>query len=176
MPPKFSRRRLPKFFESRGYLGLTSSSSSCGSLIDIQMKLITLRIFLGNYTEKYYKTIQILEKHVKDHKLPQIRRPNPPPVEKATSYGVVKVTEQITLNELVKHVKSYKVDKPIHPEVLNIGPNYGQLFGFTLYRTTIPKSKTLHFQSGMSGNRGGVVIYFIYSNFRSGQRSRKFDC
>ena len=82
--------------------------------------------------------------------MPQIQRPNPPPTERAHGYGVVKVTEQLSLNELVKHVEGHKVEKPIHPELLNLGPGFGQLFGFTLYRTTIPKSKTLHFQNGMS--------------------------
>jgi hypothetical protein len=70
-----------------------------------------------------------------------LRIPSPPKAETAAHYGVVKVTDYLSYNDLLTHIKSYKSEDPIHPELLNIGPNYGQNFGFTIYRTTIPKSK-----------------------------------
>ena len=80
--------------------------------------------------------------------MPKIKIPDPPKAETAAHYGVVNVTEQLFLNDFVKDLKSFKVDKPIHSELLNIGSDYGQNYGFTLYRTTIPLSKTLVFTKG----------------------------
>jgi hypothetical protein len=56
------------------------------------------------------------------------------------------------------------MENPIHPELLNIGPNYGQNFGFTIYRTTIPKSKHLSSPSGL--------IFFLYISFEFSQFKR----
>ena len=103
----------------------------------------------GNYTEKYWKTKEIIEKFTKEHKLPEIRKPLPPKASPAAHYGVVKVTEQLLMNDFLKHLKPYNVMTPIHSEMLPIGPNYGQNFGFTLYRTTIPKSSSMKFTAGM---------------------------
>jgi hypothetical protein len=97
--------------------------------------------FLGNYTQKYWKAKEIFEKFAKERNLPKLRIPETPKPEMAASYGVVKITDQLSYSDLFTLVKSYKYENPIHPELLDIGPNYGQNFGFTVYRTTIPKSK-----------------------------------
>jgi hypothetical protein len=88
--------------------------------------------FLGNYTQKYWKAKEIFEKFAKERNLPKLRIPETPKPE---------MTDQIPYSDLLTLVKSYKYENPIHPELLDIGPNYGQNFGFTVYRTTIPKSK-----------------------------------
>ncbi len=77
-----------------------------------------------------------------------MRIPEPPKVEIAANYGVVKVTDYLSYNDLLTHIKSYKSEKPISPLMLNIGPNYGQNFGFTVYRAIVPKSKNLKFSTG----------------------------
>jgi hypothetical protein len=106
--------------------------------------------FSGNYTEKYWKTKELIEKFTKERNLPKLIIPSPPKAETAAHYGVVNITDYLSYNDLLTHVKSYKSEKPIHPELLNIGPNYGQNFGFTVYRTTIPKSKNLTIVSGLN--------------------------
>jgi hypothetical protein len=62
---------------------------------------------------------------------------------------MINITDYLSYNDLLTHIKSYKSEKPIHPEMLDIGPNYGQNYGFTVYRTTIPKSKILKFSTGI---------------------------
>ncbi len=112
--------------------------------------------FLGNYTQKYWKAKEIFEKFANERNLPKLRIPNPPKLETTASYGVVKVTDQLSYNDLLTHVKSYKSVNPIHPEFLDIGPDYGQNFGFTAYRTTIPKSKNF------KGMKSIFSILFVF--------------
>jgi hypothetical protein len=78
-----------------------------------------------------------------------LRIPAPPKAETTAYYGVVKVTDYLSYSDLLSLVKSYKSENPIYSEFLDIGPNYGQNFGFTVYRTTIPKSKNLRSPSGI---------------------------
>ena len=90
----------------------------------------------------------MIEKFTKERHLPEIKKPSPPEASPAFSYGKVEVTEQLALNEVLQYVKSENSEKPKFMENLNIGPNYGQNFGFTLYRTSIPKSSSVKFSKG----------------------------
>ncbi len=92
---------------------------------------------LGNYTDKYWKAKELFEKFHKERKTPTIAIPKPPEVEQAAHYGVVKVHDYLSLEDLLNKIK------PKHMELLDIGPNYGQHFGFILYRTPINKIKHL---------------------------------
>jgi len=67
----------------------------------------------------------------------------------AANYGLVKVNEFLSYNDLLSYIKPVKSDKPKAVEMLDIGPNYGQNFGFTVYRTKISKSNNMK----LSGNQ-----------------------
>ena len=85
----------------------------------------------------------MIEKFINERNLTKLRIPETPKPDLAAHYGVVKTSGYLSYNDLLIHIKSYKSEKPIHPELLNIGTNYGQHFGFILYRTTTNKFKNL---------------------------------
>ena len=74
---------------------------------------------------------------------PNIPIPKPPEVEQAAHYGVVKIIDYLPLETLLSKIKPITSEKPQHMELINIGTNYGQHFGFILYRTTTNKFKNL---------------------------------
>jgi len=85
----------------------------------------------------------LYEKFHKERNSPKILVPKPPEVEHTANYGVVKVHDYLSLNDLLNKIKPIVSEKPKHMELLDIGPNYGQHFGFILYRTSINKVKHL---------------------------------
>ncbi len=105
-------------------------------------------VYSGNYTDKYWKAKELFEKYTKERNAPQILIPKPPEVSQTANYGVVKVNDYLSLNDLLDKIKPISSEKPKHMELLDIGPNYGQHFGFILYRTSINKFKNLK----LSGN------------------------
>jgi len=58
-------------------------------------------------------------------------------------YGAVKILDYLSLEDILNKMKPITSEKPMHMELLNIGTNYGQHFGYTLYRTTADKFKHL---------------------------------
>jgi len=95
---------------------------------------------------KYWKTTELNERFLKRN-WPKIKTPSPPKEIMAHSYGVINVTEYIPYNQILSKIKAIKSINPIYMELIDIGPNYGQNFGFILYRTEIPKSKQLKISS-----------------------------
>ncbi len=85
----------------------------------------------------------MFEKFNKERNAPKILIPKPPDVSQIANYGVVKVNDYLSLNDLLDKIKPISSEKPLHMELLDIGPNYGQNFGFILYRTSINKFKNL---------------------------------
>jgi len=70
---------------------------------------------------------------------------------------VVKTTEYLPYNDLLSKSKAVASDKAVHMELLNVGTNYGQNFGFTLYRATVAKFSKLTLKGGVS-DRGVIAI------------------
>jgi len=75
--------------------------------------------------------------------LPKVKVFEPPKDQPKANYGVVNVTQYLTLDDLLSKVKPIASDHPKQMETLDIGPNYGQNWGFIHYRTKIPKIKNL---------------------------------
>ncbi len=130
-------------------------------------------MILGNYTDKYWKAKELFEKFHKERNTPQIAIPKPPEVEKAKHYGVVKVHDYLSLEDLLNKIKPITSEKPKYMELLDIGPNYGQHFGFILYRTSINKIKNLKLasnqkqQSLMKFESISDILLYLRRSFRS---------
>ena len=89
----------------------------------------------GNYTPKYYKTRELYQKLVASGRFPKIHLPEVPPAPLAHAYGTAKIEEVLPLEELIKHAPRFtEMKKPVPMELLNIGQDYGQRFGFIMYR------------------------------------------
>ena len=90
----------------------------------------------GNYTDKYWRTKELYEKLVSTGRHPKIHIPEPTNVPLTYAYGKQSIHETISLNDLLTHVKHKfaNIAKPVAMEMLNYGKNYGQRFGFILYR------------------------------------------
>ncbi len=92
-------------------------------------------------TSKYYKAKELIAKYVKDKKLPDLHIPNVPAVVPAEAYGVVKIKDYLSLDDILGQLQPIHVNgKPKHMEEL------GQAFGFILYRISAPKFKHLNYQ------------------------------
>jgi hypothetical protein len=105
---------------------------------------------IGNYTPKYWKTKELIERFNTERNAPKLKQYLPPKHNRAVSYGVIEMTEQLCLYHILSNIKSYSSKSPVSMENINIEPNYGQNFGFTLYRTSIPVSKVITFSKGMN--------------------------
>ncbi|KAJ6224721.1 hypothetical protein RDWZM_003266 [Blomia tropicalis] len=90
----------------------------------------------GNYTDKYFETRAIYDQLVDTGRMPMIELPdNPPPVPLTANYGTVNIEEWLHLEVLLTlAIKFENMQKPVSMEMLNIGPGYGQRYGFILYR------------------------------------------
>ena len=102
----------------------------------------------GNYTAKYWLTKQLIEEFTQQRNLSQLDRPEAPSAELAVGYGSIRIQEQLTLAQLLANMTSYRSRHPVSMENINIGPNYGQNFGFTLYRTHIRQCQAINFTKG----------------------------
>ncbi|XP_054166390.1 beta-galactosidase-1-like protein 2 [Oppia nitens] len=112
----------------------------------------------GNYTEMYWKTKELITKFTKERGYPQLTIPDPPKPQLTTSYGKVIIKDYLSLDNLLSKVKSITTSKPQHMELLNLGENYGQSYGFINYRLTgLQKFKHLKLNGGVS-DRGIILI------------------
>jgi hypothetical protein len=100
----------------------------------------------GDYTQSYWSTKNVIEKLAKERNFPKLKIPEPPKENLKASYGTIKVLEYLTLNELLKLIKPIASDLPKHMEMIDIKPNYGQNFGFTVYRTEVQKFSKITFE------------------------------
>jgi len=62
---------------------------------------------------------------------------------------MVTLTQQLKLEDILSNVNAIQSNNPMPMEMLNIGKNFGQRFGFIHYRTTIPIVKTVHMIDGV---------------------------
>jgi hypothetical protein len=85
----------------------------------------------------------LIEKFSKERNSPNIHIPKSPEVSHSAHYGVVKIHDYLSLDDILNKMKPIISEKPKHMELLDIGTNYGQNFGFILYRTTSDKFKHL---------------------------------
>ena len=85
--------------------------------------------------------------HKERPQLPKIKIPEPPKESLKAHYGVINVTQYISLSDVLTKTKSVSVNNSVSMEMINIGSDYGQNFGFILYRTKIPKIKELILKS-----------------------------
>ncbi|XP_054162204.1 beta-galactosidase-1-like protein 3 [Oppia nitens] len=112
----------------------------------------------GNYTIKYWKIKQLIQKFNDERKLPKLRTQLPPPINKAANYGVINITEKLSLSQVLKYIKPFQSKTVVSMENINLGPNFGQNYGFTLYRTVIPISKVITFSKGKVNDRAAISV------------------
>jgi len=74
-------------------------------------------------------------------------------VTPAAHYGTVKIHDYLSLEDILNQMKPIISEKPKHMELLDIGTNYGQHFGFILYKTSANKFKHLK----ISGNHQKLI-------------------
>ena len=114
--------------------------------------------FVGNYTPKYWKTQELVQKFTKERGLPQLLVPKPPTPPQAMAYGVIKVKDYLSFDDILTQIKPITTEKPQPMELLNLGPNYGQNFGFINYRlTNLQKFKHLKLTGNFSENSVSIV-------------------
>ena len=105
----------------------------------------------GNYTAKYYKTRELYQKGVAKGIFPKTYLPDIPPAPRAVAYGKVAVEEVLPLEHMLEHaIKFTNMKKPVAMELLNIGKDYGQRFGFILYRVEGKQAKSYDVTGKMS--------------------------
>jgi hypothetical protein len=86
----------------------------------------------------------LIEKlHKERPNLPKVKIPVPPKESLKGNYGVIKVTQHLTHKDILAKIKPIASEEPKQMELIDIGLNYGQNFGFIVYRTKIPKIKNL---------------------------------
>ena len=111
--------------------------------ISIENYIYNQVLFAGNYTDKYWKTREIYTKLAKERHFPKIHIPEPPKVESAAHYGVIKIIDYLSFEDLLSKITPIESNEPKHMELINIGHNYGQNFGFIVYRISTNKFKHL---------------------------------
>lgn len=89
----------------------------------------------GNYTAKYYKTREMYLKLVATGRLPKTYLPDIPPAPKARAYGKLQIEKTLPFESILEQAPKFtNMKKPVPMELLNLGKDYGQRFGFVLYR------------------------------------------
>ncbi|CAG2169749.1 unnamed protein product [Oppiella nova] len=112
----------------------------------------------GNYSAKYWKTKELVEKFTKERGLPQLLVPKPPTYVTPVSYGKLKVKDYLSLEDVLTQMKPIVTEKPQHMELLNITNNSGQHYGFILYRLNkLNKFKHLKLTGG-AADRAVILV------------------
>ena len=91
----------------------------------------------------------MIEQLMKDGKIPATHWPSTPQETNKAKYKTLNIIHQLPLEAILRHVKPIRSDNPMPMEMLDIGENFGQQFGFTLYRTSIPMIKKLQLIDGV---------------------------
>ena len=105
--------------------------------------------FIGNYTDKYWKTRELILKLTKERGLPKIYIPEPPKVEAAVGYGDIKVKDYLSFEDILSQIQP-KTDTKVQTMEA-----YDQTFGYILYR--IPHNKFKHLK--LSG-KSPILLHF----------------
>ena len=91
----------------------------------------------------------MIEQLMKDGKIPATRWPSTPQETKKVKYETLKINQQLPLEAILNHVRPIKSVNTMPMHMLDIGDNFGQQFGFTLYRTSIPVIEELELIDGV---------------------------
>jgi len=91
----------------------------------------------------------MIEQLMKDGKIPETRWPSTPQETKKVKYETLNITHQLSLEDILRHVKSIKSVNLMPMEMLDIGENFGQQFGFILYRTSTSVFNKVHLINGL---------------------------
>nr|XP_023022377.1 beta-galactosidase-1-like protein 2 [Leptinotarsa decemlineata] len=96
----------------------------------------------GDYTDKYYKTKDIIAKHNKI----KVRQPDMPASTERFAYSSIHIISELSLEDLVEQSKVLSTDKVLPMEMLPINNDSGQSYGYIVYRKNnlnISKNSTL---------------------------------
>lgn len=85
----------------------------------------------------------MIDKLKKERGEPNVKLPPIPTVATPAAYGSVKVSGYLLYSEILNKVKAIASDHPKPMELLNVGSNYGQHFGFILYRANVTEFSKL---------------------------------
>ena len=58
-------------------------------------------------------------------------------------YGLIKIVDHLSLEDLLDKITPIESQEPKYMELLDIGHNFGQNFGFIVYRMSVHKFKQL---------------------------------
>ncbi len=91
------------------------------------------------YTEKYHLIRQLYSRLVSIGHLPKLNLPSVPPASKLTSYGTIEIKEVLSFEDILKASTKFTLKKAVPMELLELGPGYGQRYGFINYRVVADK-------------------------------------
>ena len=94
----------------------------------------------------------MIEAFNNERNLTQLNKIDVPEPNRAQNYGVIQMNEELSLNNVLNSLQFYSSKYPVSMENINIGQNYGQNFGFTVYRTDMPKGRAIKFTKGKNKN------------------------
>ena len=89
----------------------------------------------GNYTAKYHKTREFYQQLVATGRLPKTYLPDVPKASHAHAFGKVAIIQRLPLEAILSRARKFtNVQKPVSMELLNYTKDYGQRYGFVVYR------------------------------------------
>ncbi|KAL4229127.1 Beta-galactosidase-1-like protein 2 [Mactra antiquata] len=100
----------------------------------------------GDITPKYELIRAIIQKYVLEPMGMPIL-PDIPPNTPKGNYGTVTIQKILNLEDMISTIKPVSSQHPLTMEQLEINNGYGQNYGFILYRTYMPRGKTIRFTS-----------------------------
>lgn len=124
----------------------------------------------GDYTDKYQTTRELLQKY----NTLKIRQPSPPASSDKIAFPSVNITEEKSLNSLLKIGENVESENVIPMELLPINNNNGQSYGYIVYRKTninIPKNAILKIE----GRVCDTIMVLINGELKSKVLSKPSD-
>ncbi|XP_076346692.1 beta-galactosidase-1-like protein 2 [Tachypleus tridentatus] len=108
----------------------------------------------GDYTVKYFKTREIIKECCSS---PKLRNPPLPYESKKMSLLNLTVSKILPWAKITGRIKPQHTVAPVNMEILDLGNNFGQNFGFVMYRTKVSGSGILILSGGVADR---AVIYW----------------
>ncbi|XP_052806143.1 beta-galactosidase-1-like protein 2 isoform X2 [Mya arenaria] len=110
----------------------------------------------GDITPKYLKTRELLMKYIYG---PQgITLPDIPGDSRVKAYGNRTASGYIRFETFLSSVKSVELERPVPMEMLQTNGEYGQNFGFTLYRANVPHTSAVMAFANLPADRAQIFV------------------
>ena len=116
----------------------------------------------GDYTPKYYKAIEIIEKY----EYPKLARPLLPTQSAKKSYPALKPTQYLPYESIIQQVPPearFILENPSSMEDLPMNGNSGQSYGYLIHRKKTP------------AKNGTVLTVRVFLNAKVNQLKEPYD-